>query len=145
MACFLVDASMAGTGNLEVAVNNGRVQTTAESLGNNRYAITFTPRTVETHIIDLKFNGITVPGGPFRCNIIDASRVVATGDGLERVPVNKPALFTVDPRGSGPAECEVNITAPSGKKVPVRISGSHTSAFKVCTDKFGRLYGLAFG
>ena len=32
-----VDASQAGSGNLEVAVNGGRVQTSAESLGNNRY------------------------------------------------------------------------------------------------------------
>jgi filamin len=130
VSVLLVDASQAGSGNLEVAVNNGRVQTTAESLGNNRYAITFTPRTTEDHMIDIKFNGIPVPGGPFRCKIIDASRVVATGDGLERVPVNKPAYFTVDPRGAGPAECQVLITAPSGKKVPVRMTGSHSSTFR---------------
>ncbi|OQV23312.1 Filamin-B [Hypsibius exemplaris] len=125
---FTVDASLAGSGNLEVAVNNGRVQTTAESLGNNRYAITFTPRSTEDHMIDIKFNGFPVPGGPFRCKIIDASRVTATGE--ERVPVNKVAFFTIDARGAGPADCEVVITGPSGRNVPVRLSGSHSSSFR---------------
>lgn len=116
---------------MEVAVNNGRVQTSAESLGNNRYSITFTPRTTEDHLIDIKFNGLAVPGNPFRCKIMDASRVIASGDGLERVPVNKLAWFTVDARdSSGPAECQVLITGPSGRTVAVRMTGSQTTTFR---------------
>ena len=62
----------------------------SENAAFHSQAITFTPRSAEDHMIEIKFNGITVPGSPFRCKIIDASRVSASGE--ERVPVNKVGL-----------------------------------------------------
>ena len=40
------------------------------------------------------------------------------------------AFFTVDARGAGPAECQVLITGPTGRSVPVRQSGSHSATFR---------------
>ena len=49
-------------------------------------------------------------GTPYDVEIVDGSKCTATGDGLRLVPVNKPALFTVDPRGAGQADLEIQIT-----------------------------------
>ena len=43
----------------------------------------------------VKFNGEDVPGSPFHCVVLDASRVTASGDGLEKVPVGRPATFYI--------------------------------------------------
>lgn len=46
---FLVEATNAGPGNLEVIVNNGKVPSTPKSLGPSLYAITFVPTEPEIH------------------------------------------------------------------------------------------------
>lgn len=60
--CFLVDASEAGVGNLEVAVNEGRIPSMAQSLGQHRYDISFVPREQVDHTISVRFNNEPVPG-----------------------------------------------------------------------------------
>lgn len=52
----------AGPGNLEVTVNNGQVPTSAQSQGQHKYAISFTPKEAKLHQVELKFNGENVPG-----------------------------------------------------------------------------------
>lgn len=46
---FLVEATNAGPGNLEVIVNSGKVPSTPKSLGPSLYAITFVPTDLEPH------------------------------------------------------------------------------------------------
>ena len=109
----LVDASEAGVGNLEVAVNEGRIPSMAHSLGGHRYDISFVPRDPVDHTISVRFNNEPVPGSPFFCPVVDpSSQMSATGPGLERVPVKKMANFIIDPHG------------PPGEERPeVKISG----------------------
>ena len=57
---FLVEATNAGPGNLEVIVNNGKVPSTPKSLGPSLYAITFVPVDHELHVVEIKFNGRNV-------------------------------------------------------------------------------------
>lgn len=57
-----MEAAHAGPGNLEVIVNNGKVPSTPQALGPSLYAITFMPKDIENHNIDIKFNGEAVPG-----------------------------------------------------------------------------------
>lgn len=59
---FTVDASQAGVGNLEVAVNEGRIPSMAQSLGQHRYDISFVPRELADHTISVRFNNEPVPG-----------------------------------------------------------------------------------
>lgn len=59
---FIVDASQAGVGNLEVAVNEGRIPSMAQSLGQHRYDISFVPRELADHTISVRFNNEPVPG-----------------------------------------------------------------------------------
>ncbi|GBN41390.1 Filamin-B, partial [Araneus ventricosus] len=62
---FIVETSNAGPGNLEVAVNKGQVATVPQAQSPTQYAISFTPQDAKRHIVDLKFNGETVPGEEF--------------------------------------------------------------------------------
>ena len=57
-----VEATNAGPGNLEVIMNNGKVASTPQALGPSLYAITFVPKEIKDHYIDIKFNGEMVPG-----------------------------------------------------------------------------------
>lgn len=35
-------------------------------------------------------------GSPFECHIVDSAKIKVHGSGIERVPVNCPASFTID-------------------------------------------------
>ena len=108
---FLVETSHAGPGNLEVTVNNGQVPTSAQAQGNHTYAISFNPKEAKPHIVELKFNGESVPGSPFKCVVVDAAKVNLSGEGLEKVPVAKQTLFMISGQGDM-GDPEVKILSP---------------------------------
>ncbi|XP_068231445.1 filamin-A isoform X3 [Palaemon carinicauda] len=118
---FLVETNNAGPGNLEVTVNNGQVPTSAQAQGNHVYAISFTPKEAKPHVVELKFNGENVPGSPFSCEVVDVSRVTVAGAGLEKVPVDRPATFTVDSQATMD-QLEVKILSPSRHPLEPRVS-----------------------
>lgn len=68
---FLVEATNAGPGNLEVIVNNGKVASTPQALGPSLYAISFVPKDAETHFVEVKFNGELIPGKNLHPDIHD--------------------------------------------------------------------------
>jgi len=108
---FLVETSHAGPGNLEVTVNNGQVPTSAQAQGNHTYAISFNPKEAKPHIVELKFNGESVPGSPFKCLVVDAAKVNLSGEGLEKVPVGKQTSFMIAGQGDM-GDPEVKILSP---------------------------------
>jgi filamin len=108
---FLVETSHAGPGNLEVTVNNGQVPTSAQAQGNHTYAISFNPKEAKPHIVELKFNGESVPGSPFKCLVVDAAKVNLSGDGLEKVPVGRQTSFIITGQGDM-GDPEVKILSP---------------------------------
>lgn len=57
-----VDGSGAGSGNLEILVNGGHVTSSVRTLGNQRFRASFVPHELLTHVVEMKFNGETVPG-----------------------------------------------------------------------------------
>ncbi|XP_042865445.1 filamin-A-like isoform X5 [Penaeus japonicus] len=118
---FLVETNNAGPGNLEVTVNNGQVPTSAQAQGNHVYAISFTPKEAKPHVVELKFNGENVPGSPFSCEVVDVSRVTVAGAGLEKVPVDRPASFTVDSQATVD-QLEVKVLSPARHVLEHRIS-----------------------
>ncbi|CAK5072454.1 unnamed protein product [Meloidogyne enterolobii] len=119
---FVVDASQAGVGNLEVAVNEGKIPSMAYALGQHKYEITFIPKDPIDHRVSVRFNNEYVPGSPFLCRLINTSsstssspqqqqlpqkqlsspksspprQIGASGAGLERIPVGQPTEFFVD-------------------------------------------------
>lgn len=59
---FVVDGSQAGSGNLEILVNGGRVTSSVRALGSQRFIASFTPHETGTHTVQITFNGEVVPG-----------------------------------------------------------------------------------
>ena len=98
-------------------VNNGQVPTSAQAQGNHTYAISFVPKEAKPHIVELKFNGENVPGSPFKCTVVDAARVTLTGEGLEKVPVDKQATFFIEGQ-TEMGDPEVKVVSPQRKIVP---------------------------
>ncbi|XP_076033181.1 filamin-A-like isoform X8 [Oratosquilla oratoria] len=119
---FLVETNNAGPGNLEVTVNNGQVPTSAQAQGNHVYAISFTPKEAKSHVVELKFNGENVPGSPFSCDVVDVSMVTVAGAGLEKVPVDKTASFTVDTQQAGLDQLTVVLLSPSRHAITPHIT-----------------------
>jgi len=135
---FVVDASEAGVGNLEVAVNDGRVPSMAHSLGQHRYEISFVPREPTDHAVSIRFNREAVPGSPFTCHISRVSAPPTTtttlqtlsvktgGEGLERVPVGHLTTFTLETDGDG-TQPSVDITDAQGNNVEAIVDSNGAS------------------
>ncbi|XP_015587386.1 filamin-A isoform X2 [Cephus cinctus] len=128
-ACqFRVDASAAGEGQLEISINEGEVPNHVQVVGGGRCLVSFTPDVAKPHYIDIKFNGETVSGCPFVCNVSDTSRVTLSLSHLELIPVNQPASFHMAVDGSGSAELAVSVRGPS-TELPVKVTGNIRSGF----------------
>lgn len=57
-----VDGSRAGSGNLEILVNGGRVTSSVRALGSQKFIASFTSHEAGMHTVQITFNGDTVPG-----------------------------------------------------------------------------------
>ncbi|XP_053675765.1 filamin-A [Anopheles nili] len=126
---FEIDGSQAGSGNLEILVNGGRVTSAVRALGNQRFVASFTPHESGTHTVQITFNEETVPGSPWNINIMSSPGLTALGESTRLVPANLPAVFEVLPppgasiRGG---DCVATVLSPSKAKVSARVA--HESA-----------------
>jgi len=125
---FFIDASQAGSGNLEIRVlsKTRTVPNHPQSEANAKIRVNFTPTEAVDHSIDVKFNGIPVPGNPFLVKVAQypqARLPVTSQDLLKYIPVNETICFYVDYIGSKenrnmPAEdltsesCQVHVLKP---------------------------------
>lgn len=57
-----IDASMAGEGQLEIAINDGQIKNTVKQMRPGQYTVTFLPIKQDNYVVDVKFNGEQVPG-----------------------------------------------------------------------------------
>lgn len=76
------------------------------------YKVSFKPRGPGTYKVWINYDGRPVKGSPFIQEILELEKPSATGDGLYRGVPNKPATFTVDPRGF-PGQVYVAVDGPS--------------------------------
>ena len=131
---YVVDASQAGEGQLEISICEGEVPNHVQVLGGGRCLVSFTPERPMQHSIDIKFNGDTVPGissnhmllrivdiqllnhlyllvpgCPLVCQVTDTSRVSVNLRHLELIPVNETAHFTIHVDGTTSAELAVSV------------------------------------
>lgn len=89
---FSVDASEAGEGQLEIAVNEGEIPNQVQVLDNGKCIVNFVPEDSVPHVVDIKFNGHNVNGCPF---VVDVKRQNNDQMMTQQVPtiVGKPSLF----------------------------------------------------
>jgi filamin len=59
---FTIDASTAGEGQLEIAINDGLVKNNVKQIKPGNYRVSFVPLKAEPYSVDVKFNNETVPG-----------------------------------------------------------------------------------
>lgn len=56
-----VDVSQAGEGQLEIMINRGTVPNNARQVSKGLFSVSFIPREVRPHDIDIRFNGEPLP------------------------------------------------------------------------------------
>ena len=62
MIVSLVDAAHAGSGNLEIMVNDGTIPCSVQNRGNRQFHGSFMPKESVLHLIQMKFNGRIIKG-----------------------------------------------------------------------------------
>jgi filamin len=105
-----VDGSQAGSGNLEILVNGGRVVSHVKSLGNQRFLASFTPMDAMTHVVE------TVPGSPWNVEIWDPRNVTAK-DIPKLFQVGRTVAFEINASHVGPGDVKVHIKGMNKAKL----------------------------
>ncbi|XP_066973713.1 filamin-A isoform X14 [Macrobrachium rosenbergii] len=86
-------------------------------LHEDTYSVRFVPREIGIHYVHIKFNGIHIPGSPFRLRIgkdeADPAAVSASGKGLEAIVSGQKTDFIVDTCNAGAGTLAVTIDGPS--------------------------------
>ncbi|VDM74519.1 unnamed protein product [Strongylus vulgaris] len=117
---FEIDASSAGSGNLEIMINGGRVPCRVKEIVNRQYKAVFTPTQSITHTIEMRFNGEEVAGSPWHIPVEDRperqyeTRTTSyyselSGAGLVRAPINKIASFEITGEGLDTSDIQAKI------------------------------------
>ncbi|CAF3728092.1 unnamed protein product [Rotaria sp. Silwood1] len=114
---FTVDASKAGEGQLEVAINDGLVPNQVKALGNSKFLFTFIPKTNDPHIISIKFNGHQLPNFPKECQIFSTNDITTRGPGLSQALIGTQTWFTIETPHGGSDDVQVTVFTPMNEKL----------------------------
>ncbi|XP_036845027.1 filamin-A [Oncorhynchus mykiss] len=77
--------------------------------------VKYAPTEVGLHEMDIKYDGIHIPGSPlqFYVDYVNSGNVSAYGPGLIHGTVNKPAMFTVNTKDAGEGGLSLAMDGPS--------------------------------
>ncbi|XP_078312683.1 filamin-A-like isoform X1 [Crassostrea virginica] len=121
---FLVDASRAGGGILEVAIlaDKNHVPHTLEDLGKGIYEVSFVGEEAVRHRVHLTFNEIYIPGSPFWIEVMDELEFVMDEFSKQLFfAIYQSAGFTFQGPSGLSDQFTVSIQGPSGKKIDATI------------------------
>nr|XP_034327978.1 filamin-C isoform X4 [Crassostrea gigas] len=119
---FNIDASEAGSGNIEILVNKGRIACSVQNLGSYKFLASFIPTKAEKHTIEMKFNNLPVVGSPWHVEVTDPKSISVSGRGLDFILVNRIENFVVNCGENMSKNINVSITGPSGGEVFCNVS-----------------------
>lgn len=143
---FSVDASEAGEGQLEIAVNEGEIPNQVQVLDNGKCIVNFIPEDILPHVVDIKFNGHNVNGCPFVVEVTQRSQNMATKDNAqqsapsttlgdpmlikeERILVDTPASFSITNIRFGALDKnDILIIDPESQAVDYKLIEDHKLA-----------------
>ncbi|XP_067124657.1 LOW QUALITY PROTEIN: filamin-A-like [Centruroides vittatus] len=126
---FIVDAravSKRSDAKVQCTITNPsgtRTDSLVHSLNDGTYRICYTPFEEGRHTIDISYDGVPVPGSPFKVNVMrgcDPRKCKAFGPGLEHGIVNQVNTFTVETKGAGSGGLGLAIEGPSEAKMTCR-------------------------
>ncbi|KAL8618839.1 hypothetical protein ACOMHN_000846 [Nucella lapillus] len=115
-----VDTQEAGPGEVSATCSNHRQGAKVEVKQNevDHYTLVIHPTMAEKHLLQVKYDGVHVPGSPFVVRIgepPDASKVRVFGPGIEDgVLYNFESMFLVETHGAGAGQLAVRVRGPRG-------------------------------
>uniref|UniRef100_H3C4Z4 Filamin A n=1 Tax=Tetraodon nigroviridis TaxID=99883 RepID=H3C4Z4_TETNG len=103
-------------------------------LRNGHVGISFVPKEIGEHLVNIKKNGRHIPNSPIsvmirESEIGDASRVRVSGQGLSEARTFEPAEFIIDTRDAGYGGLSLSIEGPS--KVDINTEDQEDGTCKV--------------
>ncbi|XP_043279891.1 filamin-A isoform X2 [Venturia canescens] len=108
------------------------------------YVVNFTPTELGEYLLGISFGGEPLKSSPYRLNCVhgsDPSKVRASGPGLHRGVVCKPAEFVIDTRGAGQGGLGVTVEGPCEAAINCRDNGDGTCSVAYLPTQFGD-YGI---
>uniref|UniRef100_A0A915CNU5 Calponin-homology (CH) domain-containing protein n=1 Tax=Ditylenchus dipsaci TaxID=166011 RepID=A0A915CNU5_9BILA len=139
---FEIDATAAGSGNLEIFINGGLVVCRVRELAPRHFEAEFTPVQLVKHVIEMKFNGQNVLNSPWILPIRDADdpgqeqKISITsnpithsthqereliGVGLAKAAVGQVSSFDIKSDTLKPENLSVRLTDSNGKEMNVVV------------------------
>ncbi|XP_041460317.1 filamin-A-like isoform X4 [Lytechinus variegatus] len=118
----------AGTPTVMILGPDGKeVKATMTDKGKGVYYVEYTPATVGSYKVEVKFAGAQIPGSVFNVKIahaLNSSKAFAYGRGLQPKGqrVKEECIFFVDTKEAGEAELKVQIIGPGGIDEPVKVT-----------------------
>ncbi|XP_020655560.3 filamin-B isoform X4 [Pogona vitticeps] len=132
---FTIDTKGAGTGGLGLTVEGPcEAKIECSDNGDGTCSVSYLPTKPGEYLVNILFEEVHIPGSPFRADIempFDASKVVATGPGLERGKVGEAGLLNVDCSEAGPGKLNMEAVSDSGSKADVEIQDNKNGTYAV--------------
>ncbi|ESO98829.1 hypothetical protein LOTGIDRAFT_231195 [Lottia gigantea] len=122
LVLFDIDASLAGSGNIEIRVNEGRVACSVENKGGHQFVASFLPEAPITHYVEMTFNNAPVDGSAWKVYVMDPQQITASGSGLELIPINHRAHFKIHSDGSPLDDVKIIVKAPNDETITSNIT-----------------------
>jgi filamin len=111
---FTIDASSAGEGQLEIAINDGTIKNNVKQIRPGMYLVSFVPPKADnSYTIDVKFNNELVPSCPKKFTIKNAQLPKLSSKIHESVLINEETSFNLI-NVLNLSELNVKIKSPSG-------------------------------
>lgn len=100
-----------------VAPSNNEDDCFIQLIDQDQYSVRFYPRENGIHSIHVKFNGVHIPGSPFRIKVgkddADPAAVHAYGNGLKEIKTGAKTDFLIDTCNAGAGTLAVTIDGPT--------------------------------
>lgn len=108
------------------------------------YLVNFTPTQLGEYLLGIQFGGEPISHRPYRLTCLTGSdplKVKASGPGLHRGIVNRPAEFMIDTRGAGQGGLGVTVEGPCEAAINCRDNGDGTCSVAYLPTEIGD-YGI---
>lgn len=144
---FIVDAraiSKRSDAKVQCTITNPsgtRTDSLVQSLNDGTYRVCYTPFEEGRHTIDITYDGLPVPGSPFKVNVTrgcDPKKCKAYGPGLEQGIVKQTNTFTVETKGAGSGGLGLSIEGPAEAKMTCRDNRDGTCTVEYIPPEVGQ-------
>ncbi|XP_053149776.1 filamin-B isoform X3 [Hemicordylus capensis] len=132
---FTIDTKGAGTGGLGLTVEGPcEAKIECSDNGDGTCSVSYLPTKPGEYLVNILFEEVHIPGSPFKADIempFDASKVIATGPGLERGKVGEAGLLNVDCSEAGPGKLDMEAVSDLGSKADVEVQDNKDGTYAV--------------